>query len=83
LVTLNLKQKFDFQYFGNSRSRVSRLGRMYSLARWPGMVASPGHWPRAHGGKALFPKTSNDGTYFVAELADSESNRVALHQPLQ
>jgi uncharacterized protein len=37
----------------------------------------------AHGGKVLFPKTSNDGTYFVAELADSEGNRVALHQLAQ
>jgi hypothetical protein len=40
-------------------------------------------WALAHGGKVLFPKTSNDGTYFVAELADSEGNRVALHQPGQ
>lgn len=35
-----------------------------------------------NGGKILFPKTSNDGTYFVAEFADSEGNRIALHMQI-
>ncbi len=31
------------------------------------------------GGSVLFPKTSNDGSYFIAEIEDSEGNRIGLH----
>lgn len=33
-----------------------------------------------HGGKILYPKTSNGDLGFVAEFEDSEGNRIALHQ---
>lgn len=36
---------------------------------------------QAQGGKTLYPKTSLGPLGFVAEFEDSESNRVALHQP--
>jgi uncharacterized protein len=32
-----------------------------------------------HGGKILYPKTSNGDLGFVAEFEDSEGNRIALH----
>lgn len=31
-----------------------------------------------HGGKVLFPKTPVDATQFVAEIRDSEGNRIAM-----
>lgn len=34
---------------------------------------------RQNGGSVLFPKTSNDGSYFVAEFQDVEGNRIGLH----
>lgn len=36
-----------------------------------------------NGGKVLFPKTSNDGSYFVAEFEDSEGNKIGLHMVIQ
>ncbi len=33
----------------------------------------------ASGATILFPKTSNDGTYYVAEIEDTEGNRIGLH----
>ncbi|MCG9875293.1 MAG: VOC family protein [Leptospiraceae bacterium] len=36
-----------------------------------------------HGGKILYPKTSNGELGFVAEFQDSEGNRIALHQANQ
>jgi len=36
-----------------------------------------------NGGQILYPKTSNGDLGFVAEFADSEGNRIALHQPLR
>lgn len=33
-----------------------------------------------HGGKVLYPKTSNGDLGFAAEFQDSEGNRIALHQ---
>lgn len=35
-----------------------------------------------NGGKTLFPKTLNKGWGYVAELEDSEGNRIGLKQPL-
>ena len=33
-----------------------------------------------HGGSVLYPKKSNDDLGFVAEIQDSEGNRIALHE---
>ncbi|MCX6596805.1 MAG: VOC family protein [Acidobacteria bacterium] len=35
------------------------------------------------GGKTLYPKTAIGAQGFVAELEDSEGNRIALHSPLK
>jgi predicted enzyme related to lactoylglutathione lyase len=34
----------------------------------------------AHGGSVLYPKKSNGDLGYVAEIQDSEGNRIALHQ---
>jgi predicted enzyme related to lactoylglutathione lyase len=37
----------------------------------------------AGGGQVLYPKTSNGELGFVAEIEDSEGNRIALHEALK
>ncbi|MCW3466975.1 VOC family protein [Chitinophaga nivalis] len=37
----------------------------------------------ANGGQILYPKTSNGELGFVAELEDSEGNRIALHEAVK
>lgn len=37
----------------------------------------------ANGGKTLYPKTAVGKNGFVAEFADSEGNRIALHQAVR
>lgn len=36
-----------------------------------------------YGGNILYPKTSNGDLGFVAEIADSEGNRIGLHMPMK